>query len=484
MCGGLKKPEHFKGNGGDAVHSELKRDFIAGINNLQVQSPIDMITKFSPFVLLPFLAIYCFVLPVGCTSAEKPAEGKPEISVTEIIQNDEGYQLQVNGKPFYIQGAGLEFGSIPKLAAHGANSFRTWRTDNGKRSGKEVLDEALEYGLKVTMGIAVGGERHGFDYDDEVAVKAQLDRIREEVIELKDHPALIIWGIGNELNHHAENPKVWDAVNDISEMIHEIDPNHLTTTSLAGISEELVQEIKARASDLDILSVQMYGDVIYLPEILDKVGWEGPMMVTEWGATGYWEVPTTDWGAPLENNSTVKADFYQERFQKAIVSQKEQVIGSYVFLWGQKQERTPTWFGMFMPDGQETESIDMMHYAWNGEWPANRTPRISDFSLESQVAEDNIKLVGGESYSAMIGVSDPDGDSLVYRWEIMEESNSQATGGDKEIVPDVIPGLISGEQAAQVEFLAPAKGGAYRLFIYVDDNNDHVAHANIPFLVE
>ncbi len=43
-------------------------------------------------------------------------------------------------------------------------------------------------------------------------------------MEYKDHPALMIWSIGNELNHGATNPKVWDAVNEISEMIHEIDP--------------------------------------------------------------------------------------------------------------------------------------------------------------------------------------------------------------------------------------------------------------------
>lgn len=464
--------------------TEKMTDFLSGIDNLGVQFSINMISRFSTSVLLSFLAICCFLIPVGCASGDGQKSKEPQVSVATIVQNGAGYQLQVNGEPFYIEGAGLEFGSIPKLAAHGANSFRTWRTDNGQRSGKEVLDEAQQYGLKVTMGIAVGGERHGFDYNDEAAVKAQLDRIRQEVMELKDHPALIIWGIGNELNHHAENPKVWDAVNDISKMIHEADPNHLTTTSLAGISKELVKEIKTRASDLDILSVQMYGDVIYLPQILAKVGWEGPMMVTEWGATGYWEVPTTEWGAPLENNSTVKADFYLERFQKAILSQKEQVIGSYVFLWGQKQERTPTWFGMFMPDGQETESIDMMHYAWNGEWPANRSPRINNVSLESQVAMDNIHLTAGDTYSAMIDVVDPDGDSLVYRWEVMEESNSQATGGDKEYVPEVISGLIEGEHTAQVEFLAPQEAGAYRLFIYVGDKQDHVAHANIPFLVE
>ncbi len=429
---------------------------------------------------------FCILLSaffiISCSDKEQGHED-PDITKATIEKGAEGFELHLNGEPFFIQGAGLEFGSIPKLAAHGANSFRTWRTDNGQRSGREVLDDAQKYGLKVTMGIDVGRERLGFDYDDEAAVKAQRERIRKEVMELKDHPALIIWGIGNELNHHSENPKVWDAVNEISKMIHEIDPNHLTTTSLAGMNKKYVDLIKERAPDIDILSVQMYAEVEILPRLLKESGWEGPLMVTEWGATGYWEVGNTEWGAPFENNSSVKADFYHKRYNEAILSQREQVVGSYVFLWGQKQERTPTWFGMFMPDGRETESIDVMHYVWNGEWPANRTPRFNDFTLESKVATDNIKLTAGQTYKARVDVTDPDNDALTYRWEIMKESTTNATGGDAEEVPAVIAGLIISEPGADVEFKAPAEEGAYRLFIYVDDPNDHTAHANIPFYV-
>lgn len=431
-----------------------------------------------------YLVIILF-FPLLFSCSDKAQESNTtEVTTARIEKGADGFQLLVNNEPFYIKGAGLEFGSIPKLAAHGANSFRTWRTDNGQRSGKEVLDDALKYGLKVTMGIDVGRERLGFDYDDEAAVKAQLERIRKEVIALKDHPALIIWGIGNELNHHSENPKVWDAVNEISKMIHEVDPNHLTTTSLAGMNKEFVHLIQERASDIDILSVQMYAEVEILPRLLKESGWEGPLMVTEWGATGYWEVGSTEWGAPFENNSSVKADFYQSRYNTAILSQKEQCIGSYVFLWGQKQERTPTWFGMFMPDGRETESIDVMHYVWNESWPENRTPRINAFTLESKVATDNIRLAAGKKYAAVIDVADPDNDALTYRWEIMKESKTAATGGDAEEVPEVIEGLIQSAASANVEFLAPKEEGAYRLFIYVDDTADHTAHANIPFYVE
>ena len=426
--------------------------------------------------------VFLFVL-WSCGEDKKSTNDAEAISVAKVVETTSGYQLQVDGEPFYIKGAGLEFGSIPKLAAHGANSMRTWRTDNGQRSGKEVLDEAHKYGLKVTMGIEVGRGRLGFDYDDEAAVKAQLERIRQEVLELKDHPALIIWGIGNELNHHAKNPKVWDAVNEISKMIHEIDPNHLTTTSLAGMNAEDVAKVVERATDIDILSVQLYAEVEILPELIQKSGYTGPMLVTEWGATGYWEVGETEWEAPVENTSSVKADFYRSRFRQAIESQSKQVMGSYVFLWGQKQERTPTWFGMFMADGNETESVDAMHYLWNGEWPANRTPRLNSFKLEGQEPYDNIKLKAGGTYNAVADITDPDGDAITYRWEIMKESTTSATGGDAEVVPESIPDLIPAGAGASTNFTAPEEEGAYRLFIYAEDGNDHTAHANIPFYV-
>ena len=160
------------------------------------------------------------------------------------------------------------------------------------------------------------------------------------------------------------------------------------------------------------------------------------------------------------------------------------MIGSYVFLWGQKQERTPTWFGMFLADGRETESVDAMHYIWNGEWPANRTPRLNSFTLEGKGPYDNIKLKAGGTFSAIADITDPDNDPVQYTWEIMKESTTNATGGDAEVVPESLPGLFPEEAGGTVEFTAPAEEGAYRIFIYGADGNGHVAHANIPFYVE
>lgn len=430
---------------------------------------------------LYILAFSIFIF--SCTKRAKENSNMQKPVKVTIEKTGEKYQLKVNNTPFYIKGAGLEFGNIEALAKHGANSFRTWRTDNGQKTGKEVLDEAQKYGLMVMMGIEVARERHGFDYNNEKAVKEQLERIRQEVLELKDHPALLIWGIGNELNLHYTNPKVWDAVNDISKMIHKVDKNHLTTTSLAGITKEEVELIKEKAPDLDILSVQMYGDLPNLPVLIKKFGWEGPYIVTEWGATGHWEVPMTEWKAPIEENSTVKANNYLKRYEKGIASDSLQCIGSYVFLWGHKQERTPTWYGVFLEDGSQTASIDVMHYIWNGHYPDNQAPMINTLKINGKTAYENIIVKEGQKLEASVEMTDIDKDKIIYKWEVLAESTDLKDGGDEEKRPATIPVSKIKQEESIFLFEAPNKG-QYRLFVYGNDGNGNTATVNIPFLVQ
>jgi hypothetical protein len=425
----------------------------------------------------------CLVCLPGLVFSSPGHDADKQVIPVELVFRDGGYELLRGGEPFTVKGAGLEFSDVSVFASHGGNSFRTWRTDNVNQTGLEVLDEAYEHGVTVAFCIEIGRERHGFDYDDEQAVAAQLEYARGEVLKYKDHPALLTWIIGNEPNLYFKNPKVFDAINQISEMIHEVDGNHPTTTALAGFSAELAGLIETRTPDLDFVSIQMYGDIVNLPTYMAEIGYEKPYFVTEWGAIGHWEVPKTPWEAPIEQHSSAKADNYLKSYEVAIASDPDLVIGSYVFLWGQKQERTPTWYGMFLEDGTETETVDVMHYIWNGEWPENRTPRLSSMSLDAKSAYDGVILQAGVQYPAMVDVSDPDGDSLRYRWEIMHESKATQEGGDLEAVPEKLTGLINGAETSSVTVTAPASEGAYRLFVYIYDDEGHAAHANIPFLV-
>lgn len=430
------------------------------------------------------IAIVVPMLCVSCGPAQSSAR-PPDTAPVKVEVRKEGgrYVLLRGGRPYQVKGAGVEFGGIAALAAHGGNSFRTWRTDNGTQTGQQVLDLAARYGLTVALCIEIGRERHGFDYNDEQAVAAQLEYARGEVRKYKDHPALLAWIIGNEANLFFENPKVFDAIDGISRMIHQVDGNHPTTTALAGFNGELADLIEQRAPDLDFVSIQMYGDIVNLPRYLEETGFDQPYFVTEWGAIGHWEVATTAWGAPIEQTSSEKAKSYLTAFETAIASNPEQMIGSFVFLWGQKQERTPTWYGMFLADGTETETIDVMHYIWNGAWPDNRAPRIDGMFLDSKTAGEDVVVAAGQQYEARVLAADPDGDALDFHWEIMRESAATQSGGDREKIPETLPGLIRNMNRQRVRVTAPREPGAYRLFVYAYDGNGNAGHANLPFQV-
>ena len=426
-------------------------------------------------LLSPLLLSAALAFGFACRADAQKATGPVPVKIE--MENGRA-RLYRGGRPYYIKGAGGS-GNLRTLAEAGGNSVRTWST----RNAGALLDSAQALGLTVTLGLPATAERHGFNYDDPEAVAAQQERIRKEVLAYKDHPALLAWAIGNELNLNASNPRVWDAVDAVSRMIHEIDPNHLTTTTLAGVNADLIREIDARAPDLDLISIQMYGDIVNLPRRVREIPITRPYMVTEWGATGHWEVQKTPWGAPIEDNSSVKADNYRSRYAAAIAPDSMLGLGSYVFLWGQKQERTPTWYGVFLASGEKTESVDAMQRLWTGSWPDNRAPRLERALLDGRTAYDGIRLAPGETYAAEVIATDPDGDPLTYVWDVKPESTDLGEGGDFESTPRSIAGRFTPEGAPTSTFTAPAEEGAYRLFIYVYDNAAHAAHANIPFYV-
>jgi hypothetical protein len=401
----------------------------------------------------------------------------------EIVSTDAGYQLMRGGKPYVIKGAGMGIDDIENFAAHGGNSIRNWTTRADDQSTLDLLDSASAHGVTVALCLSVHAERWGFDYDDANAVAAQLEAFREEVIRYRDHPAVLVWIIGNELNHGYSNARVYDAVNDIAGMINELDPNHPTTTTIEGVKPDVINDVLSRAPKLDFISFQVYGELFALPERVKAANYQRPYMVTEWGAIGYWEMAATSWGAPTEMTSSEKAAVFLRGQQEILAPLKNQMIGSYAFLWGQKQERTPTWFGMFTESGEATEVVDVMHYAWNGSWPGNRAPQVRAITLDGEVASSSVTLNSGQQVEAMVDVVDPDGDDLTYRWELKPESDATAVGGDHENTLVNIEHSIERADAATTMLTAPAPG-AYRLFVYAFDGHGHAAHANIPFLVE
>ena len=400
-------------------------------------------------------------------------------SKVEIVKKKGRYELLKDGKPYYIKGAGGTE-NLEKLKKYGGNSIRTWGVD---AQTDNILNNAEKNDLTVCFGIWIGQERQGFDYSNKHALASQLKMVRETVRKYKDHPSILIWGVGNEMDLDYTNFEVWKHMEEVCKVVKEEDPNHPTMLVTAGLDVAEVKLIKEHTPSLDILGINTYGNISYLKDAIHMYDWNKPYIVAEWGPYGWWEVGKTSWGAALEETSSEKAKTYQASFT-SILKDTSTCLGSYVFLWGQKQETTSTWFSMFTQEGEETEVMDIMIKGWTGKKPENRAPSIANFTLSDKKGHNNITQKVSTPLQANVDISDPDGDKIHYQWQVIPESTDKKTGGDKEKAPKPLKGVFkkSDTQKNNVTFYISSPG-EYRLFIFAKDGNGNVATGNIPFKI-
>lgn len=393
----------------------------------------------------------------------------------QLRNSEDGWQLLRGGEPYFIKGAGGT-GPLDELAAAGANSIRTWGGDVGT-----LLDDAHALGLTVTVGIWLGHERHGFDYNDDTQVAEQLEGARDMVLRYRDHPALLLWGVGNEMEgfDDGDNPVIWKAVDDVAAMIKELDPNHPTMSVTAFVHGERIDYLHNKSPAIDIHGVNAYGGAQVVPEFLREGGASKPFVLTEFGPVGPWEMPTTDWGAPYEQTSAEKAAFYRESYEKGILAAPGVALGSYAFLWGHKMEATDTWFGMFLSDGSRTAAIDTMTEIWSGRAPEDLAPTVSRPELDGAARVDP-----GQVVNVRTAIADPEGSDVRVRWLLRPESGEYLTGGDFRPSIPPIAGAVIESRVDGAKVRMPDAPGPYRLFAYAWDDAGNAATANVPLLVK
>jgi len=418
--------------------------------------------------IIKFVALFiiCFVFQ------KIAAEAVP----VELTQNPVGnWQLLRNGKPYFIEGAGGN-SSKEMLAAAGANSFRTWGVSNDL---EQQLDEAQKLGLAVVVGHWLGHERHGFNYNDEEALKEQFRRVKEDVLKYKDHPAVLLWSIGNEMEGFAkgDNEIIWKHVQDIAEMIKEIDPNHPTMAVTAEIGGKRVEYIHRFCPDIDILGINSYGGVASIPARYRELGGTKPYIITEFGPPGVWECAKTDFGAPLEPNSTQKAEFYRNSYETGISGAPEICLGSFAFTWGSKVETTSTWFGMFLSSGEKLATVDVMTELWSDEKPENLCPEISSFKL---LGSNTVQ--SGKEVEVILEVLDPEGAEIQTDWMICIEPTEYLVADQTQWAPLELDGIITSSSNTGAT-LKITGSGIYRLYLTAYDGSGGAATINIPIQV-
>ncbi|MCE7073112.1 hypothetical protein LZG74_22540 [Dyadobacter sp. CY327] len=397
------------------------------------------------------------------------------------MESDSGYVFLRNGKAFEINGASGT-SNFRTLHEAGGNCLRIWDTVHLQ----QTLDSAYANDIAVIAGLPMQNGDQTKLYNNPAKVAEQLAKFQSVISRHKDHPALLMWCLGNELDfpYGPSYNHYYDAFNAITDMIRRIDPHHPVTTTVLNFNKKYIANIQLRC-DIDLISFNIFNDLRLLRRDLKRFSWfwNGPYMLLEWGTDGPWTgTESTAWGAFIENPSKKKADVIQHRYQEAMPREDPRLLGNFVFFWGSKQEATHMWFSLFDEGGRKSEPVATMEYLWKKTRPDEHYPEVRYMLLNKKGAGDDILLNPGQMMIPELAVDKKDSIASVH-WEIFREDWYKKNGQNstRKLTPLDMKVEPGGKLTTQ--FKSPAEEGPYRIFAKIYDYNGNFATCNTPFYV-
>ena len=283
-------------------------------SRLRIRFPL--VIRWWPLVAALLVGIVATVIPRnGRTTAEWLTQGvlpwavPPSFVIVEKV-GDNHYQYMVNGVPTVFIGMGYNpiYRNLTPaqraanyrrdfkiLCEAGVNHITGWDADKGYEQDKFdelTLDLAQQYGIGVLMPLNLPPEGN---YRD----PAFLNQLRIEAVgkinRFKNHPALRMWGVGNEVL--TEMPRSMYVpfgrfYRELADIFHELDPDHPVIYREA--EDIFIRAIGMALSTSGPRPWFQYGMNVYsleLERILDE--WpqqalDRPLFVSEFGAEDYW----------------------------------------------------------------------------------------------------------------------------------------------------------------------------------------------------
>jgi hypothetical protein len=436
-------------------------------------------------LLYIFILIGVFIIILIGFFALRYKHGEKVVDETRAVfikNTEKGFQFYRNGKPFYIKGASGN-SHLRELAEIGGNTIRVYDTINIR----QILNEAQKYNLAVIIDIYLPKYNANDRYKNEGNISILKQNIKELVIKYRNHPALLMWNLGNELKYPIvllKNDFIF-TFNDLIDIIHKEDPDHPVSTTVFSMRE--LYAIYLNSPELDVIGFNVFGALEGLIPKLSKLFnfiKPIPYFISEWGSSGPWEQEKTIWGASYEPSSRKKSEQVKERYG-AFLSSNGECLGNLVFYWGQKQENTPTWFSIFDDYGRKSQTYYELQNLWkNQSVNISPTPQVRHMLINDLLAKDQLVYVPNETKQAeviMLGKMDS---TLRYKWEIYEEDWTYGTGAfSKKRKVKKIDGRFDHLEKNKATFRVPAIEGPYRIFAYVYDKKNNFASVNVPFYV-
>lgn len=254
---------------------------------------------------------------VSASAVPEPALAAPSRgSVVAVEGSGYQYTLRVDGEPTIVRGMGYNpwYAELPveqrqelyrrdfsAMREIGVNTLEGWFQ---QQFDEVTLDEAHRQGLKVIVPFELN---HDYDYSDP-AVKAMFrEQVTAWVLRYREHPAVLMWGPGNEVMHRLIFPTAVQGQRDpareqraddfaafyveLIDMVRQIDPHHPV---LYRDAEDLYFSRMRQALLKDGTSRPwfVYGTNVYterLAEVIERwpmQGVDAPLLISEFSPGG------------------------------------------------------------------------------------------------------------------------------------------------------------------------------------------------------
>ncbi|WP_405896162.1 discoidin domain-containing protein [Streptomyces sp. NBC_00727] len=407
----------------------------------------------------------------GSDGTSNPAPG----GTVRVTGSQGNWQLTVGGRPYTVKG--LTWGPsvadapkyLPDIKSMGANTIRTWGTDG---STKPLLDAAAAQGLKVINGFWLqpgGGPGAGgcVNYVTDTTYKNDmLTEFAKWVDTYKSHPATLMWNVGNEsvlglqncysgTELEAQRNAYTTFVNDVAKKIHTIDPDHPVTSTDAWTGAWAYY--KRNAPDLDLYSMNSYGNLCKVRQDWIDGGYNKPYIITEGGPAGEWEVPDDANGIPDEPTDVQKADGYTKAWG-CITGHQGVALGATLFHYGLEHDFGGIWFNL-VPNGLKRLSYYAVKKAYTGSTAGDNTPPV----ITNMAVTPASAAPAGREFTVRADIRDPDGDKVTPKIFL----SGNYANGDKRLVE--AQWRSNGDGNFTVT--APEKLGVWKVYIQAEDGH-------------
>lgn len=419
---------------------------------------------------------------VACDEQRVPPLPGNTSQRVSITGSESAFNLLKEGQPFSIRGAAGNPAYLRELALAGGNCLRVYDT----LGLGQVLDSAAHYGIVIIADLPLPKSRYLDFYRDEQKVEAQLNAYRSVVRRHKDHPALLMWMLGNELDfpYKPNYAPFYRAYNDLLYMIKRVDGQRPVATALTNFQRRTISNIRLKIPDLDVLGINTFGKLKTLEQDMAdfKWMWNGPYFISEWSINGYWEVPKTAWGAPVEDAGWKKEEELLSRYYNEMPTEDPRCLGSCFFYWGQKHEQTSTWFNTFTENGQPTSLYSGLTRIFNDSVPYPPAPDAKYMLVEGEGGESHIMLKPGREYTAEVVFDAPPDSSLKIHWSMRSEDWYSLKLDT--IVPVVyFDHLLLQSDSTRIKFRAPSVEGPFRIYSTLHYPGSIATTVNTPVYV-